>query len=66
MPQWGILGIALALGSAVSFGGSDYAAGLATRAGSVIRVVLLEQLGSIVLVLLIVPWLSPMRVYLSH
>jgi drug/metabolite transporter (DMT)-like permease len=56
-----MVAIVLALASAVSFGGSDYTAGLATRVTSVIRVVLAEQLGSILLVLLVVPWLSPMR-----
>jgi drug/metabolite transporter (DMT)-like permease len=56
-----MVAIVLALASAVSFGGSDYTAGLATRVTSVIRVVLTEQLGSILLALLIVPWLSPLR-----
>lgn len=57
-----MLAIVLALASAVSFGGSDYTAGLATRAASVIRVVLLEQVTSIGLALLIVPWLGPLRI----
>jgi drug/metabolite transporter (DMT)-like permease len=56
-----MIAIVLALASAVSFGGSDYTAGLATRTTSVIRVVFTEQLGSILLALLIVPWLSPLR-----
>ncbi|HXL88984.1 MAG TPA: DMT family transporter [Streptosporangiaceae bacterium] len=56
-----MVAVVLALASAVSFGGSDYTAGLATRVTSVIRVVLTEQLGSILLALLIVPWLSPLR-----
>jgi drug/metabolite transporter (DMT)-like permease len=53
--------IALALVSAVSFGASDYAAGLATRAASVFQVTLVAQLTSFTLALLIVPWVSPFR-----
>jgi drug/metabolite transporter (DMT)-like permease len=56
-----MLAIVLALASAITYGGSDYMAGLATRAASVIRVVLLEQVVSLGLALLIVPWLSPLR-----
>jgi drug/metabolite transporter (DMT)-like permease len=57
----GMLAIVLALASAITYGGSDYMAGLATRAASVIRVLLLEQVVSLGLALLIVPWLSPLR-----
>jgi drug/metabolite transporter (DMT)-like permease len=48
--------VVLALLSAVGFGMSDFTAGIATRATSVIRVVLLDQVAAIILVLLVVPW----------
>lgn len=50
-----MLAVVLALLSAIGFGTSDYTAGLATRATSVIRVVLLDQVAAIILVLLVVP-----------
>jgi drug/metabolite transporter (DMT)-like permease len=53
--------VALALLSAVSFGASDYAAGLATRAANVFQVTIVAQLTSLVLALLVVPWLGPFR-----
>lgn len=53
--------VALALVSAVSFGASDFAAGLATRAASVFQVTLASQSTSLVVALLIVPWMSPFR-----
>jgi len=56
-----MLAIALALLSAVSFGASDFAAGLATRASSVFQVTLMAQATSLVVALLVVPWLSPWR-----
>ena len=56
-----MLAVLLALASAIGFGASDYTAGLATRATSVLRVTLSSQGTSLVLSLLIVPWLSPLR-----
>jgi len=56
-----MLAVALALMSAVSFGASDYAAGLATRAASVLQVTLLAQLTSLTVALLVAPWVSPLR-----
>lgn len=53
--------VALALVSAVSFGASDYAAGLATRAASVFQVAIVAQVTSLILALLVVPWVSPFR-----
>jgi drug/metabolite transporter (DMT)-like permease len=50
--------VVLALASAISFGGSDYAAGLAARAASVIRLTITEQVTGLVLAVLIVPFLS--------
>jgi len=48
----------LALVSALGYGASDFAAGLATRESSVLLVTLLAELTSVVLLLLIVPWVS--------
>ena len=56
-----MLAVALALVSAVSFGASDYTAGLATRAAGVLQVTLLAQVTSLTLALLVVPWVSPFR-----
>jgi drug/metabolite transporter (DMT)-like permease len=56
-----MLAVMLALASAIGFGASDYTAGLATRATSVLRVTLAAQGTSLALSLLIVPWLSPLR-----
>jgi drug/metabolite transporter (DMT)-like permease len=56
-----MIAILLALISAIAFGGSDYTAGLASRATSVNRVALAAQATSLVLSLLIVPWISPLR-----
>lgn len=53
--------VALALVSAVSFGASDYAAGLAARAASVLQVTIVAQATSLALALLVVPWVSPFR-----
>lgn len=53
--------VALALLSAIGFGASDYAAGLATRAASVFQVTLVAQLTGLSLALLVVPWVSPFR-----
>jgi drug/metabolite transporter (DMT)-like permease len=48
----------LALAAAAGFGGSDFAAGLAARGTSVVRVTIMAQVAGAVLGLLIVPWLS--------
>jgi drug/metabolite transporter (DMT)-like permease len=56
-----MLAIALALVSAVGFGVSDFTAGLATRAASVFQVTFLSQSTSLVVALLVVPWVSPLR-----
>lgn len=53
-----MLAIVLALLSALGYGGSDYAAGLATRAASVLQVTVLSEAASVLLLLLIVPWAS--------
>lgn len=51
-----MLAVVLALLSAIGFGTSDFTAGLATRATSVIRVVLLDEVAAVILILLVVPW----------
>jgi drug/metabolite transporter (DMT)-like permease len=56
-----MLAVALALVSAVSFGASDYAAGLATRAAGVLQVTFLAQVTSLTVALLVAPWVSPLR-----
>jgi drug/metabolite transporter (DMT)-like permease len=56
-----MLAVALALVSAVSFGASDYAAGLATRAAGVLQVTFLAQVTSLTVALLVAPWVSPFR-----
>jgi drug/metabolite transporter (DMT)-like permease len=53
-----MLAVVLALMSAIGFGSSDFTAGLATRATSVIRVTIVDQLTSLMLALLIVPWVG--------
>lgn len=53
-----MLAILWALASAIGYGGSDYAAGLATRAASVIRVTLLAEAASVLALLLVAPWAS--------
>jgi drug/metabolite transporter (DMT)-like permease len=53
-----VLAIVLALVSALGYGGSDFAAGLATRESSVALVTMLSELVSLALLLLIVPWVS--------
>ena len=56
-----MLAVVLALISAVSFGASDYAAGLASRKASVLQVTFVAQLTSLTVALLVVPWVSPFR-----
>ncbi len=53
-----MLAIIWALASALGYGASDYAAGLATRAASVIRVTILAEAASVLVLLLVAPWLS--------
>ena len=51
-----MLAIVLALASAIGYGGSDFAAGLATRSGSVVPVTLLVSLGGTVIVAVALPF----------
>jgi drug/metabolite transporter (DMT)-like permease len=53
-----VLAILWALASAIGYGASDYAAGLATRAASVIRVTILAEAASVLALLLVAPWVS--------
>lgn len=53
-----VLAILWALASAIGYGASDYSAGLAARAASVIRVTILGEAASILVLLLVVPWVS--------
>jgi drug/metabolite transporter (DMT)-like permease len=53
-----VLAILLALASAVGYGGSDFAAGLASREASVLRVALVAEAVSVLAMLLVVPWVS--------
>lgn len=53
-----MLAIVLALISALGYGGSDFAAGLAAREASVLQVTVLSEAASVLLLLLIVPWVS--------
>ena len=53
-----MLAIVLALAAAVSFSASDYAAGLATRRASVVRVTLVTELTHTALILCLIPLVS--------
>ena len=53
-----MLAILWALASAIGYGASDYAAGLATRAASVIGVTILASAASVLALLLVAPWVS--------
>jgi len=53
-----MLAIVLALAAAISFGGSDYAGGLAARKASVLKVSVLAELARAVLLLTVVPLVS--------
>ena len=53
-----MVAVLFALVSAVGYGGSDFAAGLASRAASVVRVTIVAEAASVLLMLLIVPWVS--------
>jgi drug/metabolite transporter (DMT)-like permease len=53
-----VLAIVFALAAALGYGGSDFAAGLASREASVIRVTVVAEVASVLLMLLVVPWVS--------
>lgn len=53
-----MLTIVLALAAALGYGGSDFAAGLAARGASVIRITILAEGISVLVLLLTVPWVS--------
>jgi drug/metabolite transporter (DMT)-like permease len=53
-----VLAIVFALAAALGYGGSDFAAGLASREASVIRVTVVAEAASVLLMLLVVPWVS--------
>ena len=53
-----MLAVLLALAAAAGYGGSDYAAGLAARRASVVRVTMLAEVTSAVLLLCVVPFIS--------
>jgi drug/metabolite transporter (DMT)-like permease len=53
-----MLAILLALAAAAGYGGSDYAAGLAARRASVVRVTVLAEVISAALLLCVVPFIS--------
>jgi len=51
-----VLAIVLALAAAIGYGGSDFAAGLATRSGSVVPVTLIVSVGSALIVAAALPF----------
>ena len=51
-----MLAVLLALGAAVSFGGSDYAAGLAARQADVVRVTATAEVITALLIVAVVPF----------
>jgi drug/metabolite transporter (DMT)-like permease len=53
-----VLAVVLALISALGYGGSDFAAGLASREASVLKITVLSEGISLILLLVIVPWVS--------
>ena len=53
-----VLTIVLALAAALGYGSSDFAAGLAARGASVIRITILAEAISVLVLLLTVPWVS--------
>ena len=53
-----MLSVLLALAAAAGYGGSDYAAGLAARRASVVRVTVLAEVTSAALLLCVVPFIS--------
>jgi drug/metabolite transporter (DMT)-like permease len=54
-----VLAVLLSLASALGYGSSDYAAGLAGRSASVVQVTILAEAVAVAVTLAIVPWLSP-------
>ena len=53
-----MLAVLLALASAVSYGGSDFAAGLASRKFSIITITFLASICSLLLTLAVLPWVA--------
>jgi drug/metabolite transporter (DMT)-like permease len=53
-----MLAVLLALGAAAGYGGSDFAAGLAARQASVVRVTVLAEVTSAALLLCVIPFIS--------
>lgn len=53
-----MLAVLLALASAVGYGGSDFAAGLAARKTGVVTVTFLSQVASVLLSLAVLPWVA--------
>jgi drug/metabolite transporter (DMT)-like permease len=53
-----VLAVLLALASAVSYGGSDFAAGLASRKFSIITMTFLASVCSLLLTLAVLPWVA--------
>src|SRR5215467_6147396 len=53
-----MLAVLLALAAAAGYGGSDFAAGLATRRASVVRVTVLAEVTSATLLLCVIPFVS--------
>ena len=53
-----VLAVMLALASAVSYGGSDFAAGLASRKFSIVTVTFLASACSLLLTLAVLPWVA--------
>jgi len=53
-----MLAVLLALAAAAGFGGSDYAAGLAARRASVVRVTVLVEVTSAALLMCVIPFIS--------
>jgi drug/metabolite transporter (DMT)-like permease len=53
-----MLAVLLALGAAAGYGGSDFAAGLAARQASVVRVTVLAEVTSVALLICVIPFIS--------
>ena len=60
-----MLAVLLALAAAAGYGGSDYAAGLAARRASVVRVTVLVELTSAALLMCVIPFISSQTPSLS-
>src|SRR5690348_16398839 len=60
-----MLAVLLALAAAAGYGGSDYAAGLAARRASVVRVTVLVEVTSAALLMCVVPFISSQAPTLS-